>query len=94
MLFLIFQSLLLMMVVKGINPPSSPLPTRGNGKERIQGKSTCLEMVLWSRSHLHCQEISNTVHRSAAAEAQSTLKHFTDPPAVHFSNVRIAAVAA
>jgi len=42
-------------------------------------------MVLWSNFQLHCQEISSSVHRSAAA-ARSTCKHFvniyTSSPAV------------
>jgi hypothetical protein len=44
--FNFFQSLLLMMVLKGFNLPSSPPPTRGNGKERLWGKWTCLETIL------------------------------------------------
>jgi hypothetical protein len=50
-------------------------------------------MVLWSKSLLHCQEVSSSVHRSAVA-AWSTCKHFTHIPAVRFSNVVIAAVVA
>ena len=46
-------------------------------------------MVLWSKSNLHCQDISSSVHRSAAA-ARPTHKHFTDISAVQFSRVRIA----
>jgi hypothetical protein len=46
-------------------------------------------VVLWSKYHLHCQEISSSVHRSAAA-APSTSKHFTDTPAVQFGRGRIA----
>ena len=46
-------------------------------------------MVLWSKFHLHYQEISSSVHRSAAP-ARSTCKHFTDTPAVQFSRVGIA----
>jgi hypothetical protein len=37
---------LLMMVFKHFNLPFSPPPTRGSGKERIQGNWICLEMVL------------------------------------------------
>ena len=37
----------------------------------------------------HCQEISSSVHRSAAA-ARSTHKHFMDTPAVQFSSDGIA----
>lgn len=55
------------MVLKCFNLPSSPPPTRGSGKERIQVKWTCLEMVLWRKSCLHCQEISSSVHWPAAA---------------------------
>ena len=80
-----------MMVLKCFNLPSSPPPTRGSEKERMWGKWTCLEMVLWSNSHLRCQEISSSVPRSVVA-AQTTHKHFTDTPEVQFSSVRIAAV--
>lgn len=89
--FNFFQSLLLMMVLKHFNLPSCPSPTIGSGNERILGKQTCLEMVLWSKSHLCCQEIS--VHRLAAA-ALSTRKHFTDIPAIQFSSIRISAAVA
>jgi hypothetical protein len=29
---------------------------------RIQGKWTCLEMVPWSKSSVHCQDISSSAH--------------------------------
>jgi hypothetical protein len=87
--FNFFQTLFLMMVLKCFNLPSSPPPTRGSGKERIQGKWTCLEMILWRNSCLCCQEISRSVHRSAVS-AWSTHKHFMDTPAVQFCRVRIA----
>jgi hypothetical protein len=50
-------------------------------------------MVLLIKSHLHCQESSSCVPRSAVA-AWSTCRHFTDIPAVQFTSVRIAAVVA
>lgn len=78
-----------MTVLKRFNLPSSPPPTRGSGKERIQGKRTCLEIVLWSRSHLCGQEISSLICRSATA-AQSICKHFMDTLAVQFGRVWIA----
>ena len=56
-----------MMALKCFNLPSSLPPTRGSGKGRIQGKWACLEMVLWSKSYLRCQEIHSSVHRSAVA---------------------------
>jgi hypothetical protein len=71
------QALFLMMVLKHFNLPSSPPSTRGSGKEKIQGKGTCVEMLLWSKSHLCCQEIGSSVYRSAAA-ARSIQKHCTD----------------
>jgi hypothetical protein len=74
------------MVLKCFNLSSSPPPTRDREKKRIWGKWTCVEMVLWSRSHLHSQEISNLVHRLAAV-AWSTCKCFTDTPAVQLSRV-------
>jgi hypothetical protein len=58
-----FQCLFLMMVLKHFKLPSSPLLTRGSRKERIQEKWACLEMALWSKSHLCCQEIGSSVHR-------------------------------
>ena len=79
----LFQNLFLMMVLKCFNLPSSPPLTRGSRKERIPGKGTCVERVLWSNSHLCCLEISSSIHRSAAA-AQSTSKQFTDTPAIQF----------
>jgi hypothetical protein len=78
-----------MLVLKCFNLLSSLPPTRGSEIERIQGKWTCLEMVLWSNSCLCCQEIRSSVPRLAAA-AQSTCKHVTDAPAVQFGRVRIA----
>jgi len=86
--FNFFQILLLMMAFKQFKLSCSPLPTRGSRKERIQGKWTCLEMVLWSNSYMCCLEIGSSVHRSAAA-ASSTCKHFMDSPAVQFSRVGI-----
>jgi hypothetical protein len=74
---LIFQSLLLMMVLKHVILPFSPPPTRSSGKEREQRKCTCLEMVPWSKSYLACLEFNSSVHWSAAA-AQSSHKHFMD----------------
>jgi len=50
-------------------------------------------MLLWSKSHLDCQELSSLVHRSAVA-AWSAHKHFEGIPAVQFGSVRIAAVVA
>jgi hypothetical protein len=43
---------------------------------------------------MHCQEISSSVHRSAAAAAIFTLKNFTDMSAVQFSIVGVAAAMA
>ena len=82
-----------MMILKHFNLPSSLPPTRGSGKERTWSKWTCLEMVLWSKFHLHCQKIISLVHRSAVT-AQSTHKHFTDTPAVQFSSSGLATAVA
>jgi hypothetical protein len=49
--------------------------------------------VLWSKSHLRCQEISSSVYRLAAT-ALFTCKHFTDIPAVQFEWVGVAAMVA
>jgi hypothetical protein len=60
-----------MVVLKHFNLFSSLPLTKGSGKEKIWRKWmwTCLEMVLWSKSHLYCQKISSLVHESAAATA-------------------------
>lgn len=47
------------MVLKRFHLPCSPPPSRSSGKKGFWGKWTCLEKVLWSSSHLHCQEISS-----------------------------------
>jgi hypothetical protein len=59
------------MVLKCFNLTCSPPPTGSSGKERLRGKWTGLEMVLWSNCHLRCQEISSSVHRSAAVAMPS-----------------------
>jgi hypothetical protein len=71
--------------IKCFNLSFIPSPTRGSGKETLIGHKrmwTCLEVVLWSKSNLHCQDISslvntnqqgwfdllaNTIYESAAA---------------------------
>jgi hypothetical protein len=61
--FIFFLNLLLMMVLKCFYLPSSPLPTRGSRQDsffRIWVKWTSLEIVLWSKSHLCCREISSS----------------------------------
>ena len=78
-----------MMVLKCFNLPFILPLTSGGVKERIWGKWTCLEMVLWSNFHRCCLEIDSACHRSAAV-AQFTCKHFTDAPAVQFGRVGIA----
>lgn len=81
-----FFKLILIMILKCFNLHCSLPSIRGSGKERIQGKWTCLEGVLWSNSlRLCCLEIN----RSTAA-AQSTCKHFTDTPVVQFNSIGIA----
>lgn len=55
-LTLIISIPILMMVLKCFNIPFIPPPTRGSRKDRILGKWTCLEMVLWSNCHLCCLE--------------------------------------
>ena len=47
---------------------------------RIRGKWTCLEIVLWSKSHLCCQEI--LCSQESAVAARSTHKHITNIPRV------------
>jgi hypothetical protein len=78
-----------MVVLKCFNLLSGPPLTRGSEKESMWGKWTFLEMVLCSKSHLHCQEISSSVHRSALA-ARSTCKHFVNT-AVQVGRVGVAA---
>lgn len=54
----------------------STLHTRGSGKEMIQGKWTCVEMVLGSKSNLPSQEISSSqVSSGSWTDSQN---HFTD----------------
>ena len=75
-----FSKLTLIRVLKLFNLPSIPPPTRGNGKGRLLGhggKWTCLEIVLWGDSNLHCQDTSNSVYQQttkqeSAAAVQST----------------------
>jgi hypothetical protein len=62
-----FSEPTLIRVLKCFNLPSSPPPTSGSGKKKvtgIQGNWTCLEIVLWSKSNLCCQDVSNPVHRN------------------------------
>jgi hypothetical protein len=75
------KSSLQIPVFKCFNLFFSPSSFRGSGKERICGKWTCLERVLWSKSYLCCLEIGSLVHRLAVA-APSTSEHFMDAPAV------------
>lgn len=82
---LFFKSL----INKYLKHPIRPPPSSGSRKERIQGKCTCLGIVLWSNFHLYFLEISSSVHRSATAP-QSTPKHFMDKPAVLFYRVGLA----
>ena len=47
--------------------PPSPPPTTGSRKERLIGQRgmwTCLEIVLWNESNLHCQDTSSLLHRN------------------------------
>jgi hypothetical protein len=84
-----------MMALKPFNFPCSPPLTRGSIKERIWGKWACLERVLWSKSYLNCQEISNSVHRSQQWQFDpltNTLQYTCSIPAVQFSRVGLATV--
>jgi hypothetical protein len=59
-----FQNLLLIRVLQCFNHLSSSPPTSDGGKERLIEQRrmwTCLEIVLWSKHSLHCQEISSSV---------------------------------
>lgn len=72
---LIFQNLLLIMVFKCFNLPSSPPPTRGSGEEKLIGQRrvwTCLEIVLWANP-ICIVRISAVVssHKSAAIHSQT-----------------------
>ena len=79
------------MALTCFNFPSSLLPNRGSGKERKQGKWTCLEMVLWSKYHLSRQETST-------GQQQQQLDPLTNTSWIYQqsspSNVWIAAVVA
>jgi hypothetical protein len=55
----------LISVLKCFNCPSILPPTRGSGEEGLIGQRTmwtCLEIVLWGESSLHCQDTSSSVH--------------------------------
>jgi hypothetical protein len=73
-----------MKVLKYLNLPSSERTDKGAGW-------TCLEIVIWSKSHLCCQEISSSAHRPAAA-TQSISKHLMGMLVVQGNRFRIAAV--
>jgi hypothetical protein len=66
---------------KHFNFPSSPPPTRGSRKERLQSK--------WNgslgKSYLHCQEISSKGHSAA----WFTRKLFNDISGVQFGRVHV-----
>jgi hypothetical protein len=62
-----------MMVLKCLNFPCSPPPTRGSGKERMEWGVDLFRKVLWSNS-LYCLEISSSVHRLAG---RGSLRPFT-----------------
>lgn len=61
----------LVMVLKHVNLPFSPLPTRGSRKERVPGTQTCSRKVPWTNSCVCWLKISSSVHRSSEA-ARST----------------------
>ena len=65
--WLIFSRLTLINVLKHFNLSSRPTSSGGRGKQRLIGQRrvwTSLEAVLWSKSNLHCQDISSSVHRN------------------------------
>jgi hypothetical protein len=80
-----------MMVLKHLNLPFSPPPTRVSGKERIWGKWACLEMVFFFFffGATPVYVVSSSVHRLAVA-ARCIHKHFTDIQAVQVSSARLA----
>ena len=90
-----FSTLLLILVSKCFNfqPVTHQRQQQKIKVIKTRGMWTCLEMFLWSKPHLSCQEIHTSVHWSAAA-AQSTYNHFPDIPAVQLSCVGIAAALA
>jgi hypothetical protein len=47
-------------------------------------------MVLWSKSHLHCQEIISSVHRSQQQQLHPPTNTFTNLSVVQFSSVGTA----
>jgi hypothetical protein len=67
-----------MMVLKRV--PFSPPPTRGSGKERLQGKRTCLEMeqllsVLSGNWHFSSQGSSSSSSSSSSSTVHSKTLH-------------------
>lgn len=79
----VVQNLLLIVVFKCFNLPSSPPPTRGSGEERLIGQRrvcTCLEIVLWANpicivrisagqfTRVNSSPLANTIHESEEAE--------------------------
>jgi len=53
-----------MVVLKSCNLPFSPPPTRGSGKERMQGKWTCFERFFGATPELPGnQQFSSQVSR-------------------------------
>ena len=63
-----FQTLFLVIVVTHVNLSCSPPPTRGNRRERIQGKWSSSKL-LWNKSCLCCLEISSSVYRLAGSSS-------------------------
>ena len=83
-----FQTLSLMMVLKHFNllPIHHPPEVEVGKGYNDMGEVDLFRNVLWSSFHLRCQEISSSVYRSPVT-TQSTLKSFTDIPAVQFSSI-------
>jgi hypothetical protein len=81
-----------MMIHKQFNLPPSLPPTRGSGKDRIQGKWTCLERFFGATPICVVWESAVQVTAQQAMAAGSTRKHLMDTPAVQFGRAGLARV--
>jgi hypothetical protein len=79
-----------MMVLKLFNLPHNQSPTRGSGKERIQGRWICLERIFGATPI--CVVWKSTVQFTGqqVVAASSTHKHLMDTPIVQFGRVQLA----
>ena len=80
------------MVLKCFNLPCSPPPTRGSGKERIQGRCTCLETVFGATPTYVVWKSGSSFCRLGGSCSLIYHKHFMDTKAVQTGRVGLATV--